>query len=379
MLMSRKEFIRKTGKGAVAAGAMTMAGCDDSSTLKTSPGGFDVEVKTIRLTLKHAWTIARNSSDYKDNVFVRLEKDGLYGVGEAAHNVRYGETLESTFKTIEMAKPVLEKSNPWHFVDVSQKIRDLCKGQTAAKAALDMAVLDWIGKRLRLPLYRFWGLDAAKAPQTTFSIGIDTPEIVRKKVEEAKPYPLLKIKMGKENDKEILHTIRSVTDKTLRVDANEGWKNKETAIRKIEWLAKSGVDLVEQPMPAGMLEETAWVRERAPIPVIADEAVKAAADIPVLAQAYDGINIKIDKAGGLQEALRMIWMGRSLNLRIMLGCMVASSVSITAAAHLSPAVDFPDLDGNLLISNDPFKGVKVKDGWLILPDRAGIGIEGDFS
>jgi L-alanine-DL-glutamate epimerase-like enolase superfamily enzyme len=378
MLMSRKEFINKTGKGALSAGAFSFAGCADSDSIKTSPGGFDLAYQSKRLELKHAWTIARNTSQYKDNVFVRLEKDGVFGLGEAAHNVRYGESLESTNETIKMAEPVLKTCNPWHFVDIHLKIKALCKGQTAAKAALDMAILDWIGKKLRLPLYQFWGLDKQKAPQTTFSIGIDTPEIIRKKIQEAKPYPLLKIKMGKENDEEILETVRSVTDKTLRVDANEGWKDKEMAIRKVEWLAENGVDLVEQPMPAEMLEETAWVRERASIPIIADEAVKSAGDIPVLAQAYDGINIKIDKAGGLQESLRMIWMARSLNMKIMLGCMVASSLSITAAAHLSPAIDYPDLDGHLLISNDPFQGVKVKEGWLILPDKPGIGVEGEF-
>jgi L-Ala-D/L-Glu epimerase len=378
MLMSRKEFINKTGKGALSAGALSFAGCADSDSIKTSAGGFDLAYQSKRLELKHAWTIARNTSQYKDNVFVRLEKDGVFGLGEAAHNVRYGESLESTIETIKMAAPLLKTCNPWHFVDIQLKIKALRKGQTAAKAALDMAILDWIGKKLRVPLNQFWGLDKQKAPQTTFSIGIDTPEIIRKKIQEAEPYPLLKIKMGKENDKEILETVRSVTDKTLRVDANEGWTDKERAIRKVEWLAENGVDLVEQPMPAEMLEETAWVRERASIPIIADEAVKSAGDIPVLAQAYDGINIKIDKAGGLQESLRMIWMARSLNMKIMLGCMVASSLSITAAAHLSPAIDYPDLDGHLLISNDPFQGVKVKEGWLILPDKPGIGVEGEF-
>lgn len=333
-----------------------------------------MEYTSRRLELKHAWTIARSTSTFKENVFVRLEKDGLIGLGEAAHNVRYGETLESTFETIEKAKPILQSSNPWHYVDLAKAIQDICPGQTAAKAGMDMALMDWICKKLDLPFYRFLGLDPKKAPQTNFSIGIDTMEIIKDKVREAEAYPLLKIKMGKENDEEVMAAVRSVTQKTLRVDANEGWKDKETAVRKIEWLAQNGVDLVEQPMPADMLEETAWVRERAKIPIVADESVKSSKDIPKLAEAFDGINIKIDKAGGLQEALRMIWMARSLNMKIMLGCMVSSSLSITAAAHLSPLVDYADLDGNLLISNDPFEGVKVKDGWLILPDRPGLGV-----
>ncbi|MBN1543089.1 dipeptide epimerase [candidate division KSB1 bacterium] len=381
MSMSRKEFLRTTGKGLVAAGAMAAAGSGSGYAAGSRPfsnGGFKVDYKYKRLTLKHAWTIARNTSTYKDNVFVRLEKDGIVGLGEAAHNVRYGETLESTYETIEKAKPLFEITSPWHFVDLGEKLQKVCEGQTAAKAALDMALMDWIGKALEIPYYRLLGLDAKKAPQTTFSIGIDTPEVIRQKVREAEPYPLLKIKLGKDNDKEIMEAVRAETDKTLRVDANEGWKDKEECLREIEWLAENGVDVVEQPMPVEMLEETAWVRERSPIPVIADESVKQASDIPKLAQAFDGINIKVDKAGGLQEALRMIWMARSLDMKIMLGCMVSSSLSITAAAHLSPLVDYPDLDGHLLISNDPFQGVEVRDGWLILPDRSGLGCLGEF-
>ena len=381
MSMSRKEFIRKTGKGIIAAGAASaaaplLAGCQKGSS--PGSGGFKMEIKSKRLDLRHAWTIARNTSTYKEYAFVKLEKDGIYGLGEAAHNVRYGESLESIIAVLEMARPILENCDPWKFVDVNAAVQAVCEGQTAAKAAIDIALMDWISKSLGIPLYQFWGLDPKKAPQTTFSIGIDTMEMVKKKVEEAAPYPLLKIKMGKDNDEEILAAVRSVTQKTLRVDANEGWKEKELALRKVEWLAANGVDIVEQPMPSHMLEETAWVKERASIPILADESVKTSADIPRLAEAFDGINIKVDKAGGLQESLRMIWMARSLGLKIMLGCMVSSSLSITAAAHLSPLTDYPDLDGNLLFAQDPFTGVTVRDGWLILPDGPGLGVSGEF-
>ncbi len=379
MTMSRKEFLHTTGKSiAVAGAAAAVPGAAAEKAKTLSPGGFKVEIKTKRLDLRHAWTIARNTSTYKEYAFVRIEKDGVFGIGEAAHNVRYGESLESTVATIEKAIPILQKSDPWKYVDINAAVQAVCEGQTAAKAGIDIALMDWLTKWLGIPLYQFWGLDAKKAPQTTFSIGIDTMDMVRTKVQEADPYPLLKIKMGKDNDEEVLTAVRSVTAKTLRVDANEGWKDKELALRKVEWLAKNGVDLVEQPMPADMLEETAWVKERAPIPIIADESVKTSKDIPRLAEAFDGINIKVDKAGGLQESLRMIWMARSLGLKIMLGCMVSSSVSITAAAHLSPLTDFPDLDGNLLLAADPFAGVNVKDGWLILPDRPGLGVIGEF-
>jgi len=379
--MSRKEFIHKTGKGIIAAGAASaaaplMGGCQQGA--GRSSGGFSMEIKSKRLELRHAWTIARNTSTYKEYAFVKLEKDGVVGLGEAAHNVRYGESLESIIATLEKARPILETCDPWQFVDVNAAVQAVCEGQTAAKAAIDIALMDWITRSLGIPLYQFWGLDPKKAPQTTFSIGIDTMEMVKQKVEEAAPYPLLKIKMGKENDEEILAAVRSVTQKTLRVDANEGWNEKELALRKVEWLAANGVDIVEQPMPSHMLEETAWVKERASIPILADESVKTSADIPKLAEAFDGINIKVDKAGGLQESLRMIWMARSLGLKIMLGCMVSSSLSITAAAHLSPLTDYPDLDGNLLLARDPFTGVTVKDGWLILPGGPGLGVSGEF-
>ncbi|MCX6624169.1 MAG: dipeptide epimerase, partial [Acidobacteria bacterium] len=247
-------------------------------------------------------------------------------------------------------------------------------GEWAAKAAIDIALMDWTGKKLGVPLYRYFGLDRKDAPVTTFSIGIDTPEITRQKVKEAEAFPVLKIKVGLASDEATIQAVRSVTDKPLRVDANEGWKDKEVAVRKIEWLAKQGVEFIEQPMPAEMLEETAWVRQRVSIPVIADEACRHAADIPKLAGAFDGVNIKLDKAGGILEGYRMIQIARALGLKTMLGCMISSSVSVTAAAHLSPLVDYADLDGSLLISNDPYQGLEVRGGRLILPEGPGLGL-----
>ena len=337
-----------------------------------------MEYKVRELKLVHTWTISRSSDNVKNNVFVRFERDGIAGIGEAAPSVRYNETPESTLETIKKAEQLFEQYDPWHFVDLGYAIQRLVEEQTAAKCALDIALLDWITKKLNLPLYKFLGLDKTKTPLTTFSIGIDTPAKMQEKIREADEYPKLKIKVGADNDEEILHAVREVTDKPLRVDANEGWKTKEEALEKIKWLESLNVEFIEQPMPAAMLEETRWLRDRINIPIVADEAVKRAADIPKLARAYDGINIKLMKSGGLQEALRMIWMARSLGMKIMLGCMVESSCAISAAAHISPLVDWADLDGNLLISNDPFKGVTVEDGKLILPDRPGLGIEGEF-
>ena len=334
---------------------------------------FSAQVK--QLDLKHTWTIARGSSTHKQNIFLTLESEGVTGYGEAAPNVRYEETPESTLSFMKAIKPIVETSDLSGFHDLENRVRGVQTGQTAAKAAFDICLLDWFTKTLQVPLYKYLGLDKTNTPITTYSIGIDSPERIRAKVREAEHFPILKIKVGLENDKEVIATVRSVTDKPLRVDANEGWQNREDAVKNITWLEKQGVEFVEQPMPASRLEDIAWVRERVNLPLIADESVKCAGDIPRIAHAFDGINIKLMKAGGLQEALRMIAVARSLGLKIMLGCMIESSVAISAAAALSPLVDFADLDGNLLIVNDPFTGVRVTDGRLILNDSPGIGVQ----
>jgi len=341
---------------------------------KTTSEGLRLSYTIEKLELKHTWTIARGSSNIKQNVIVKLEKDGVVGYGEAAPNVRYGETPESTIAVIEEAIPLFEREDLWNFVELGFVIRELAPAQTAAKAALDIALMDWVAKSLGVPLYRYFGLNKTKVPVTSFTIGIDTPEVIGKKVQEAGHYLLLKIKLGTENDEEIISAIRAVTDKPLLVDANEGWKNKEEALEKIKWLAFQGVKVIEQPLPASMLEETRWLRERSDIPIIADESVKTAADIPSLATAFDGINIKLMKAGGLQEALRMVWLARTLGMKVMLGCMIETSVAISAATSISPLADYADLDGNLLITNDPFTGVTVHEGKLMLNDNPGIGV-----
>src|ERR1035437_6925441 len=234
--------------------------------------------------------------------------------------------------------------------------------------------MDWVGQKLRIPLDSYFGLDAKDTPLTTFSIGIDTPEITKQKTREADDFPILKVKVGLATDEPTIEAVRSVTKKPLRVDANEGWKDKEEAVRKINWLEKMGVEFIEQPLPAEMIEETRWIRSRVHMPIIADEACQRASDIPKLKEAFDGVNVKLDKSGGMLEAYRMIQIAKALGMKTMLGCMVSSSVSVTAAAHLSPLVDYADLDGNLLIANDPFRGVQVRDGKLVLPHEPGLGV-----
>ncbi len=334
-----------------------------------------LDIRIVRLKLRHTWTTTMSSSDYRDTLHVHYTRDGITGIGEGAPIARYKESAASGKQALEPFAAGLVTADPWHFDKTLTELFAALKGNYAAKAAVDIAVMDWVGRRLDVPLYRYYGLDPKDAPLTTFSIGIDTPEITKQKVREAAPFPILKIKVGLDSDEATIAAVREVTGKPLRVDANEGWTDKEAAIRKIEWLAKNGVEFIEQPMPAAMLEETRWLRDRSELPIIADEAVLRTADIPKLAEAYDGVNVKLDKCGGLREAYRIIQMARALGLKTMLGCMISSSVAVTAAAHLSPLVDYADLDGNLLISNDPYRGVLVEDGTLVLPTGPGLGLE----
>jgi len=327
----------------------------------------------VELQMKRAFTIARGSRTVTPSVIVELEHDGIVGTGEASPSERYGESVGSVLSFLEAA--TLENfDNPMDIDTILAHIGALAPGNGSAKAAIDIALHDWIGKKLGLPLWKWWGLNRAAAPVTSFTIGIDTPDIIGQKIEEAANYPVLKVKLGVPGDEEIIRRIRELTDKKLRVDANEGWASKEEARDKILWLQEQGVELVEQPLPAHQLEETAWVREAVSVPIIADENVTTSADIVKLQYVFDGINIKLMKCGGLREAMRMILAAKILGMKIMLGCMIESSVAISAAAQLSPLADYADLDGNLLISNDPFIGVREAEGKLMLQDGAGLGV-----
>ena len=370
--MNRREWLKTTGgmgAGCVLAKWAPWPGLTQQNL------ACNWEANVTRLKLRHTWTTTMSSSEYRDTIQVHLTSDGVTGVGEGAPIVRYHENAEDGKKAIAAILPLLQAANPWHFEKTMAEVSRVMAGQFAAKAALDIALMDWVGKKMNVPLYQLFGLDPADTPITTFSIGIDTPEITRQKVREAEPFPVLKIKVGLDTDEATIAAVRSVTNKPLRVDANEGWKDKEEAVRKINWLESQGVEFVEQPMPAEMIEETRWVRSRVHLPIIADEAAVNANALPKLIGAYDGVNVKLDKCGGIQESLRMIYVAKSLGMKTMLGCMVSSSVSVTAAAHLSPLVDYADLDGNLLIANDPYTGVTVQKGRLILPDGPGLGVK----
>jgi L-Ala-D/L-Glu epimerase len=334
-----------------------------------------VETDIVRLRLRHTWTTVMSSSDTRDTIYCRITSGGITGIGEGAPIVRYKEDAVSARKAIESVRGLLTSSDPAHFSKIMAEVSRRVKGENAAKAAMDIALMDCVGQQLKVPLYRYFGLDPRDAPLTTFSIGIDTPEITRQKTKEASEYPVLKVKVGLNTDEPTIRAIRDVTKKPLRADANEGWKTKEEAVEKINWMEKQGIEFIEQPLSAGREDEMNWIRQRVHMPIFADESCRHAADIPKLAACFDGINVKLDKAGGIMEAYRWIQMAKSLGMKTMLGCMISSSVSVTAAAHLSPLVDYADLDGNLLIANDPYRGVRVEKGKLILPDGPGLGLK----
>jgi L-Ala-D/L-Glu epimerase len=327
------------------------------------------------LELKHAFTIATSSRTTTPVMMVEIEKDGVVGYGEASMPPYLGETHESA--AAFLARVELGRfSDPFQLEEILPAIDAIAPGNCAAKAAVDIALHDWVGKKFGAPLHRLWGLNPAKTPVTSFTIGIDTADMVRQKTREAEIYKIIKVKLGRgsENDRMMIEAIRQVTDKPITVDANQGWKERDEALRMIEWLAARGVEFIEQPMPKEQIDDTAWLHARSPLPLIADESVQRLADVARARGVFHGINIKLMKSTGLREAHTMIVLARALGLKVMLGCMTETSCAISAAAQLSPLADWADLDGALLIKNDLFDGATIVDGKVMLPDRPGIGV-----
>jgi len=288
-----------------------------------------------------------------------------------------GENQASVDAFLRQAAPLLAAvPDPFQTEEILPALDDLASGHAAAKAAVDIALHDWIGRRLGQPLHRLWGINPARAPLTSFTIGIDVPEVVRAKVREASAYRILKVKLGRDwaTDQAMIETLRAETAVPLTVDANQGWRDREDALRRITWLAERGVEFIEQPMGREQLDETAWLRARSPLPLYADESVQRLVDVPGLRGVFDGINLKLMKCTGLREARRMITVARALGLKVMLGCMTETSCAVSAAAQLSPLVDWADLDGALLIANDCFDGIGFAEGRIVLRDRPGIGV-----
>jgi L-Ala-D/L-Glu epimerase / N-acetyl-D-glutamate racemase len=338
------------------------------------PHALRMDVEVLELRTKHPFIIARGGqSDYR-TAWVRLaDQDGHEGWGEAAPSKFYGETVESVAAALKLYGSALP-DDPFNLEDAELRWATMLRGNAAARAALSAALHDLVGKRLGIPVYRLWGLDPCQAPKSTFTIGLDEPERIKSKVREAEQFPILKVKLGTDRDLEILRAIRDTTDKEIRVDANCGWTVKG-AIRMLPVLEEFGVTVLEQPLPPEDLDGLATITAQAEIPVIADESCKTVADIPPLIGKVDGINIKLAKCGGLREALRMIAVARAHGLMVMVGCMIESSLGISAAAHFTPLVDIVDLDGAALLSNDPFVGAHIDGGQVSLPSGPGLGVK----
>ena len=332
---------------------------------------LQAEVQTLRT--KHPFIIARGGkSEYRTVVVKLTDGDGLEGGGEAAGVTFYGETPETILAALQTYATVLPES-PFDLETAERGFETALKGNPSARAALSAALHDMVGKRMGVPVWKLWGLDPAKAPRSTFTIGLDTVEKMQAKVREAEQYPILKIKLGTDRDIAILQGLREVTKKELRVDANCGWTVKQ-AVQMLPVLEEYGVTVLEQPLDPRDLDGLAEVRRHSSLPVIADESCLVAADIPRLAGKVDGINIKLAKCGSLREALRMIHVARAHGMMVMVGCMIESSLAITAAAHVTPLVDIVDLDGAALLADDPYLGATISNGQVTLPDGPGLGV-----
>jgi L-Ala-D/L-Glu epimerase / N-acetyl-D-glutamate racemase len=337
---------------------------------------MDLSFKPVELTLHEPFTIARGTQLVAQTVHTELTVDGLSGIGEAAPSEHYGEFQGSVLAYLDLLRTVLaDISGPIPITVLHHLMEETARLNPSAKAAVDMAAYDLLGKRLGVPLYELLGLDADAAPQTSYTIGIDTPAVMARKAAEAREYPILKVKVGTPDDEANLEAIRRERpDATIRVDANTAWTPKE-AVARIERLAEYDLEFVEQPVPGHDLEGLGYVTSATALPVIADESCVVPSDVAKVAPYVDGINIKLMKCGGIYPALQMIHIAHGLGLKVMMGCMIESSVAITAAAHLSPLLDYADLDSNLLIDDDPYRGVTIRDGRLVLPREPGLGVQ----
>ncbi len=384
--MKRRDFLKKgalaaAGAGLLGSGTTLAKGLeltDDRKSVNFNVNGkarMHLSFEPYELKLKHVFTVSSFSRSTTPDVQVRIDYDGYTGYGEASMPPYLGQTVESVCSFLK--KVDLEQfPDPFCIDDILTYIDSLSDGDSAAKAAVDIALHDLVGKIIGAPWHRMLGLNPEKTPNTTYTIGIDTDEMVKLKTREvAGQFKILKVKLGTPRDREMIRAIREVSDLPIAVDVNQGWKNKKKALDEIFWLKEQGIVMVEQPMPKEMPDANAWLTERSPLPTFADEAIQRLKDIPAIKGAYTGINIKLMKCTGMREAWKMMNYARAEGMKVMIGCMTETSCAIAAAAQLSPAVDFADLDGNLLIANDIFRGTTVVDGKITLNQLPGIGIE----
>ena len=374
--MNRRNFLRTSilGAAAVAVAPMSFSAPGMATKPANPTGKMKLTFEPYELQLRHAFNLAKFQRTTTPGVQVRLECDGIVGYGEASMPPYLGESVDSVTKFLG-SLDLGQFNDPFRIEDIHAYMDSVAPNNRAAKASVDIALHDLLGKIMGQPWYKIWGLNPDNCPNTSFTIGIDTADVVRQNVDEASPYKVIKVKMGLDNDKELVEIIRSKTDVPICVDANQGWDDKEKALEMCHWLAERNCLFVEQPMPKEKIEETAWIRERSPLPIIADEFLQRLPDVRRASEAYDGINIKLMKSTGMHEAYQMATLARALGMKVMVGCMTETSCAVTAAAQLAPLVDYADLDGNLLIANDLFDGMKIVDGKVTIPDRPGIGVE----
>ncbi|WP_430451349.1 dipeptide epimerase [Rhodopirellula europaea] len=380
MNRGRRILLQGLGAGALATALPTTIGTaqeaapvPNSTTDLIRNGKMKLSFRPYELQLKHTFTVAGNSRDTTPVVLTEIQYEGLTGYGEASLPPYLGESQQSVMQFLSKVK--LEQfDDPFLLDEILAYVDSIEEGNRAAKACVDIALHDLIGKLVDQPLHKLWGINPANTPVTSFTIGIDTPEVVKMKTEEAARFKVLKVKLGGGNDREMIETVRSVTDVPIYVDVNQGWTDKHQALDVTHWLAERGVEFVEQPLPKTAVDDLAWLTSKSPLPIIADEAFQRLGDVADFQGVYSGINIKLMKSTGLREAQKMITVARALGMKVMMGCMTETSCAVSAAAQLSPLVDWADLDGNLLISNDLYEGVQVIDGKLTLNNLPGIGI-----
>jgi L-Ala-D/L-Glu epimerase / N-acetyl-D-glutamate racemase len=359
---------------AAATAALPPALFADPMPKASSASNVSLDYQVLPLKLAHTWTIARGSSDEKKNGLLTLTAEGMTGYGEAAANKRWNQSYETSEAAFARVKAAVAGLSPWEHLTWLERAEKEAGPDTEVVAALDLALWDWKGKKLNRAVHELLGVPRGRMPVTTFSIGIDTAEVMKQKVREAAAYPRLKIKLGLANDEENIAAIRSVTDKPITVDANEGWTSVEETKKKLAWLNTVKPLFLEQPMPAAMDGEMTKVKGIATFPILGDEGVLHASDVPSKAGLFDGVVLKLAKSGGITRVYEMTAVARALGLKLMLGCMIESSLGIAAGVAVGPLFDWLDIDGNLLLANDPFKGLSIADGRWSLPDAPGLGV-----
>lgn len=385
--MERRDFIKGLGAaGITMAAAPHLAACVPNSTecalkgTSKSTGRLELTWRRFEARMKHTFTISGSSRKSTPIVLTELTWNGITGYGEAAMPPYLGETYESceAFLAKAAAEVLPRYNDPFLIEDILAEVDAVAPGNPSAKAAIDIALHDLTGKLIGQPWWKIWGLDPSKTPYTSYTIGFDeSDEKVIEKTREASWSHILKVKLGQseEADKRMISLIRSVTDTPIVVDANQGWKSKEEALEMIHWLSERRVEMIEQPMKKTWIDEHAWLTERSPLPIIADESCQRLSDIRRLQGAFTGINIKLMKCTGLNEARKMTAAAQALGMKVMVGCMTETSVAISAMAQLSPLASWADLDGNVLIANDCFTGMKLLDGKITLENLPAIGVK----